>query len=272
MDVAGQESGLESTSKSVDDDAERDQEAGGIQVHAGERVHHGGTAQQKHGGDDDVGHEAEEEERHVSSKSPSGSHYLADCMRCWCLPLDLDRQNAEQQHLDCRTASIPEGTTHPILPCDIGALQYRSSPCPLPQQLQRQPSTEKPQYLLIHVQLVIFFGWSRILVQTAGRDSIMIHGSYSRVSRKKAKSLGNVQSSWWVMICCRELSAKKLLDMYLRNNDTGDETGLDVASGSVEPFGVVSGANISLLQPHLQCQNQLNFSLSVPRSSFFCMY
>jgi hypothetical protein len=34
----------------------------------------------------------------------------------------------------------------------------------------------------------------------------------------------------------------------------------------------VSGANISLLQPHLQCQNQLNFSLSVPRSSSFRMY
>jgi hypothetical protein len=101
---------------------------------------------------------------------------------------------------------------------------------------------------------------------------IMIHGSYSGVSRKKAKSLGNVQRRWWVMICCREISAKKLLDMYLRNNDTGDETGLDVASGSVEPFGVVSGANISLLQPHLQCQNQLNFSLSVPRSSSFCTY
>jgi hypothetical protein len=73
-------------------------------------------------------------------------------------------------------------------------LQYRSSPCPLSRQLQRQPNTEKTQYLLIHEQLVIFVGWSRILVQIAGRDSIMIHGSYSRVSRKKAKSLGNVQS------------------------------------------------------------------------------
>ncbi len=272
MDVAGQESCLESTSKSVDDDAERDQEAGGIQVHAGQRVHHGGTTQQKHGGDDDVGHEAEQEERHVSSKSPSGSHYLADCMRCWCLPLDLDRQNAEQQHLDCRTASIPEGTTHPILPCDVGPLQYRSSPCPLPQQLQRQPNTEKTQYLLIHEQLVIFFGVVKNSCADCrsrlDHDSRIIFSSVqkeSKVSRKCSKQLVGHD-------LLQRIISKKIDGMYLRNNDTGDETGLDVASGSVEPFGVVSGANISLLQPHLQCQNQLNFSLSVPRSSSFRMY
>ena len=61
VDVGGQEGRLEATSHGVRDDTERDQETSGSRAHTSERVHGGGTTEDKHGRDDDVGHEAEED-------------------------------------------------------------------------------------------------------------------------------------------------------------------------------------------------------------------
>ncbi len=40
-------------------------------------------------------------------------------------------------------------------------------------------------------------------------------------------------------------------ELNLRNNDTGNESSLDVSACSVEPLGIVSGMDVLLLQPHL---------------------
>ena len=42
-----------------------------IDVHAGQGVHDGGTSQQEHGGDQDVGHDAEDEEGDVGRPAPT---------------------------------------------------------------------------------------------------------------------------------------------------------------------------------------------------------
>jgi hypothetical protein len=40
-------------------------------------------------------------------------------------------------------------------------------------------------------------------------------------------------------------------ELNLRNNDTGNESSLDISACSVEPLGIVSGMDVPLLQPHL---------------------
>jgi len=131
MDVAGEERGLEPARERVHDDAERDEEAGGVDVDALERVRHGGAAEQQHGRDDDVGHEAEHQEHGVRRSPPPCADDLADRVRIGRLALDLDGHDAEQEHLDGGAAGVPERPAHVVLPRHVRALQDGCCPCPL---------------------------------------------------------------------------------------------------------------------------------------------
>ena len=65
-------SNLESSVQSVHDDTEGDEEGGHIDVDTCERGDHGGPAEEEHGGDEDVGEQAETEEGDVGGSTPSG--------------------------------------------------------------------------------------------------------------------------------------------------------------------------------------------------------
>lgn len=99
VEVAGQEGSLEASVQGINDDSERDQEAGGVNAHAGESIDDSGASEQEHGCDDDVGEEAEAEEHDVSCRAPSGPDDLADGVRCGRFPLDFNGQHSEEQHL-----------------------------------------------------------------------------------------------------------------------------------------------------------------------------
>lgn len=71
MGVRRHEGGLESTGRSVGNHAPRDEERGQVKVHAGQRVHGGGAAEQKHGGHNDIGQQGEHEEHLVRGVSPA---------------------------------------------------------------------------------------------------------------------------------------------------------------------------------------------------------
>ena len=63
---------LQSSVQSVHDDTEGDKEGGQVYVDTCQRSDHGSPSQQKHGGDEDVGEEAETEEDNVCHCAPSG--------------------------------------------------------------------------------------------------------------------------------------------------------------------------------------------------------
>lgn len=71
MYIACQEGGLETTGQSVDDNAKRYQKACCIDVDASECVNDGRAAEEEHGGNDCVGHEAKAQKDDVGSSSPS---------------------------------------------------------------------------------------------------------------------------------------------------------------------------------------------------------
>jgi hypothetical protein len=140
VDVAGEEGGLEPAGERVHHDAERDEEAGGVDVDARERVGDGGAAQQQHGRDDDVGGEAEHQEHGVRRAAPPRAHDLADRVRVGRLALDLDGHDAEQEHLDGGAAGVPERAAHAVLPRHVRALKDRRRPCPLLDSTMHNPS------------------------------------------------------------------------------------------------------------------------------------
>ena len=131
VDVAGEERGLEPARERVHDDAERDEEAGSVDVDARKRVRHGGAAEQQHGRDDDVGHEAEHQEHSVRRSAPPRANNLADGVRIGRFALDLDGHDSEQEHLDGGAAGVPERAAHAVLPRHVRALQDCCRPCPL---------------------------------------------------------------------------------------------------------------------------------------------
>lgn len=112
------------------DDAERDEEGGDVDAHAGHGRDGGGPAQEQHGGDQHVGQEAEAQEDLVGGGAPpvvgdarvgsKGDEFqglfgfmlmclslygprpddLADGVGPWRLALDLDGEDPEEQDLD----------------------------------------------------------------------------------------------------------------------------------------------------------------------------
>jgi hypothetical protein len=144
VDVAGEEGGLEPSGERVDDDAERDEEAGRVHVDTRERVCHSRAAQQQHGGDNHVGGEAEHQEHDVRGAAPPGAHDLAHRVRVGRLALDLDGHDAEQEHLDGGAAGVPERPAHAVLPRHVRALQDRRRPCPLLDSTHGDPLAYQP--------------------------------------------------------------------------------------------------------------------------------
>ena len=110
---------------------ERDQETSGSRAHTSERVNGGGTTEDKHGRDDDVGHEAEEDEHLLHAGAPTSIDDLADGVGIRRVALDLDREHTEKQDLNGRAGGVPERTRDAILVGDVGGLEEGRRPGPL---------------------------------------------------------------------------------------------------------------------------------------------
>ena len=106
--VSHHESSLESACHRVEHDTPRDEEGGEVDVHAGEGVHGGGSAEQEHRGDDDRGEEGEYEEGDVGRLSPPDLDQLAHGVGLGRLALDFDGDDPEKEHLDGGARRVPE--------------------------------------------------------------------------------------------------------------------------------------------------------------------
>ena len=127
----GNEGALEPPQGTVHDDTHGDQHASGVQVHASESVHDGSTAEQQHGSDNDVGHDAEDEEDLVGGAAPTSADDFQQGMSVGGFALDLNSQDTEEDNLDGGTGGVPEGSGDAILPGDVGRLEHGGGPCPL---------------------------------------------------------------------------------------------------------------------------------------------
>ena len=131
VDVGRHEGRLEATCHGVRDDTDGDEETRGGLVHAGERVDSSGAAEDEHGGDDDVGEEAEVDEHLVRGRTPASVDDLAHGVRGGGVALHLDGEDAEEEHLDGGAGGIPEGTGDAVLEGDVGGLKESRRPGPL---------------------------------------------------------------------------------------------------------------------------------------------
>ena len=125
-----EEGRLEAAVHGVGDHRDGDEERGEDRVHARQRVDGGAAAEDEHGRDDEVRGEAEEEERAVRL-GPARLDDLAHGVRGGALALDLDGQDAEEEHLDRGAGGVPEGPGDAVVPGDVGRLQQRGRPGPL---------------------------------------------------------------------------------------------------------------------------------------------
>lgn len=108
VDVTGQESSLETTGGSVENDTPGNQKGRKTVVHSRKGLNGGSATQQKHGGHDDVGSEAEEEEGHVGVAAPTSVDNLGDGVRGRRNLLERNGENAKKENLDGGTRGVPE--------------------------------------------------------------------------------------------------------------------------------------------------------------------
>mmetsp|Transcript_25840 Transcript_25840/g.55263 ORF Transcript_25840/g.55263 Transcript_25840/m.55263 type:complete len:270 (+) Transcript_25840:2380-3189(+) len=101
--VTGQEGCLKSTRGSVQNNTPRNQEGCYTVIHSSQGFDGGGTTEQKHGSDNDVGEEAEKEEGQVGGFSPAGIDDFAYGVGGWSNLLEVDGEHSEQQDLDSGT-------------------------------------------------------------------------------------------------------------------------------------------------------------------------
>eukprot|EP00967_Tisochrysis_lutea_P064293 scaffold83221_cov29-Tisochrysis_lutea.AAC.3 len=83
-----------------------------VDVDAGEGLNDSSSSQHKHGCDDDVGHDSEEQVHQVGGLSPAHVDDLKDSVGMGGLALDFHSQDGEQQHLHSGASSVPEGPRH----------------------------------------------------------------------------------------------------------------------------------------------------------------
>ena len=107
VDVRGQESSLETTGGSVQNDTPGDKERSKTVVDTSQGFDGGGTTEQKHGGHDNVGAEAEEQEGEVGSCSPTSVDNFGDGVGGGSHLLEVDGQDTEQEDLNGGTRGIP---------------------------------------------------------------------------------------------------------------------------------------------------------------------
>ena len=131
VDVTGQESSLKTTGSSVQDNTPRDQKGSQTVVNTSQGFNSGSSTKQKHGSDNDIGTEAEEDEGLVGSTSPTGIDNFTDSVCRRSNLLEVDGKHTKEQDLNGGTRGIPERSRNTIGPGHIGGLKKGGSPSPL---------------------------------------------------------------------------------------------------------------------------------------------
>ena len=107
VDVTGQECSLKTTRGGIEDDPPRNQKRSQTVIHTGEGFNSGSTTEQKHGGHNNVGTEAEEEERQVGSLSPTSVHNFRNRVSRRRDLLEANGENTKEQNLSGGTRCVP---------------------------------------------------------------------------------------------------------------------------------------------------------------------
>lgn len=147
VDIVGKEGSLDATEDSIQDHANRKEEASCGGVHAGETGDYSRASSEQHSSDQDVRHQAKDDEDlgivhelrsncdsvrtyRMCNSSISRPDNFQESMRIWCSSLQLDRKRSKQDDLHSRTRSIPEGSGDTISIGNTGTLQQSGRPSP----------------------------------------------------------------------------------------------------------------------------------------------
>lgn len=142
------ERGLDSAEEGIQDDADRKQEASGGRVDAGQGGQNSSATRQQHGCDEDVGHEAEDDEDDVDGCSVARANDLEEGVGVWSASLKFDCKSCKKEDLDAcacfslatvlvsgghqsvRTRCIEEGTRDAVFICHRSRLEQCRCPSP----------------------------------------------------------------------------------------------------------------------------------------------
>ena len=105
--IRSHECSLESSRGGVQNDTPGNQKACQLVVHAGKRLDGRGTTEQKHGGDDNVGAEREEEEGNVGTLAPASANDFAHGVGAGRHVLEGNGEDAEEEDLDGGSRGVP---------------------------------------------------------------------------------------------------------------------------------------------------------------------
>lgn len=86
---------LDAAEQRVQDHTDREQETGRSCVNTSQRRHDGRAAGQQHGRDQDVGHQAEDDEDDVHGGAVAGANRFEECVRVGGSSFELDGEGCE---------------------------------------------------------------------------------------------------------------------------------------------------------------------------------
>lgn len=107
MQIVRDECCLYTTKQGVEHDTNWQEETGSNCINPRERRQDGRTTGKQHGSNENVGHQAENDENNMNNGSVSSTESFEEGMRIWSPPLELDGQCSEQDDLD-RSTCITE--------------------------------------------------------------------------------------------------------------------------------------------------------------------
>ena len=106
--VTGQEGRLQSTGCGVQNNTPRNEKRSKTDINAGEGLHGCCATEQEHGSHDNVGGQAKEEEGNVCRLAPASVDNLTSSVRRGSDFLQIDSDDAKEQHLNSGAGSIPK--------------------------------------------------------------------------------------------------------------------------------------------------------------------
>lgn len=103
MHIIREECSFNPSKHGVQNDANRQEEAGGSSRNTSERSHHSRATSQEHSSDEDVGHQAKSNIDTMRHRAVAGADDFQKGVCIWRFAFQFDRKSREQNDLDCRT-------------------------------------------------------------------------------------------------------------------------------------------------------------------------
>lgn len=118
----------QAASDNISRNDQRDQKASGINIHASHGTDNLGSSQHQASTHQHIGHESIVQKSGVCNPPMPRHHDLRKGMSARGVPLDLDRDQSEQQDLKGAHRPIPHGPTDTVAVCERTARQQRRRP------------------------------------------------------------------------------------------------------------------------------------------------